>query len=304
MDCLAVGGSMPFSFNSILCNARTNVAETNAMPEVNDRITLAVPDADLVAESFKSIFDTEVVDDCPDEIAAARRVTLQWGHDQLELLEPRGEGSVAKFLEGGRGGIFAGGFSLDDPGALADHIQKRGIPVYEQGPDRFLILPEDCRGTGIILSKKVEHERVGLSDRIWQVTYAAPSLDDMVEYYCGLLNMKGLHTSIYHSETFGYNGGITWFEEVKQGNPLDSVEYLEPTDDQAAVARFVKRKNSGVYMCAIQTDDIPEIRKRVESTGPGWTESPELGGYIHPARLGGMLLGLLYFDKYTRPGVA
>jgi len=100
---------------------------------------------------------------------------------------------------------------------------------------------------------------------------------------------------------FGYDAGVSWFD-ARDGAPLDSLEYLEPTNQDAAVARFVQRNGQGIYMCAIQTEDIPEIRQRVEAGGPGWTHA-DIGGYIHPSRLGGMLLGICYFDKYnaTRP---
>ena len=272
-----------------------------AIPEQTDRVALAVTDADRVAGYFNAIFATEVVGDTRDDVAVARRLTLQWGRDQVELFEPLGDGPVAQFLKQGRSGLFAGGFALADPAGLASHVEERGIKVHEQGPDRFLILPEDCRGTGIILSRTEERARIGLSDSIWQITYAAPSLNDMREYYVDLLNMGDLYTSQYHSDLFGYEAGVTWFD-ARDRAPLDSLEYLEPDEPKEAVARFVARNGSGIYMCAIQTDDIPQIRERVEAYGPGWTHA-EIGGYIHPRRLGGLLLGLCYFDMYnsTRP---
>ena len=274
---------------------------TGMIPEQTDRVALAVPNADRVAGDFNSIFDTEVVDDTRDEVAVARRVTLQWGHDQVELFEPLGDGPASNFLKKGHGGLFAGGFSLSDPAGLAAHMPDRGIKVHEQGADRFLVLPDECRGTGIILSRKEERARVGLSDRIWQITFAGPNLDDMCDFYIDTLNMGSLFTSRYHSDLFGYDAGVSWFD-ARDRAPLDSLEYLEPTDMKEAVARFVKRNGQGIYMCAIVTDDIPQIKERVEANGPGWTHA-DIGGYIHPRRLGGMLLGICYFDMYnsTRP---
>jgi hypothetical protein len=268
------------------------------IPQQTDRVALAVEDADRVAGEFSDIFATEIVGDTHDNVAVARRLTLQWGHDQLELFEPLGDGPSAQFLARGSTGLFAGGFALADPAGLASHMEGRGIPVHEQGPDRFLVLPEDCHGTGIILSKAEERPRVGLADRIWQITYASSSLDEMSEFYIDLLNMSDLYTSEYHSDVFGYDGGITWFD-ASDGAPLDSLEYLEPTDLKKSVARFVRRNGRGIYMCAIQTDDIPLIREKVEAAGPGWTHA-DIGGYIHPRRLGGLLLGLCYFDAYNR----
>ncbi len=274
---------------------------TETIPQQTDRVALAVPNADRVAEDFEKIFSTEVVDDTQDSVAVARRVTLQWGHDQVELFEPTAEGPTERFLKQERSGLFAGGFALADPAGLAAHLEKRGIRVHELGADRFMVLPEDCNGTGMILSTTEKKERVGLADSIWQITYAGPSLDEMCDFYVDALNMSSLYTSRYHSDLFVYDAGVSWFD-ARDRAPLDSLEYLEPTDQESAVARFVKRNGQGIYMCAIVTEDIPQIKERVEAGGRGWTHA-DIGGYIHPSRLGGMLLGLCYFDMYneTRP---
>ena len=69
------------------------------MLEQIDRLALAVRDVDEAATSLNMIFDSVVVDDSIDVIANARRVTLQWGHDQLELYEPPGpDPLLASFL--------------------------------------------------------------------------------------------------------------------------------------------------------------------------------------------------------------
>ena len=57
------------------------------------------------------MFDAVIVDDRHDDVTAARRVTLQWGADLLELLQPAGRGPVADFIAARRIGAFAGGFS-------------------------------------------------------------------------------------------------------------------------------------------------------------------------------------------------
>ena len=140
------------------------------MLEQTDRLALAVRDADEAANSLNMIFDSVVVDDSKDVIANARRVTLQWGYDQLELYEPTGPGPVASFISSGKRGIFAGGFALKEPSILAEKIKQAGIKVSQQ-QDRFIIYPEDLRGTGVILSPIRDREKVGLIDNIWQITY-------------------------------------------------------------------------------------------------------------------------------------
>ena len=133
------------------------------MLERTDRIALAVADVEPAIESYRVIFDAEVAGDEKDAAAGARRVTLQWGRDQVELYEPTGDGPVARFLAAGRRGLFAGGFASADPAALAARLESAGARVHEQGPERFCVYPEDLDGTGVILTRSAERERVGLA---------------------------------------------------------------------------------------------------------------------------------------------
>ena len=267
------------------------------MLERTDRLALAVPRADDAVETYRQLFDTVVVDDCQDDDCVARRVTLQWGRDQLELFEPKGPGPVADFIDQGKRGIFAGGFSLTQPDKLAARLESKDVRVRQQGDDRYMVLPADLDGTGLIISKNVERERVGLGDKIWQITYAAPDLDAAVARYSDLFGIEEMFTNRYDSEQFGYHGAITWFD-ARDGGLLDSLEYLEPFDESKAVARFVDRVGNGIYMASIETDKIPQIRERVMSTGGGW-QGAEFGGFIHPRRTWGLLLAHVTYENWN-----
>ena len=267
------------------------------MLERTDRLALAVEDAAEAIETFRTLFETDVVGDVSDAVAGARRVTLQWGRDQLELFEPNGPGPVADFIKAGRRGLFAGGFALADPAALAGRLERAGIRVHDQGEDRFAVFPGDLRGTGVILSQRVERSRIGLADKIWQITYAVEALDDALGAYTRLFALGERFTNRYVHNGYGYLGAITWFD-ARDGGLLDSLEYLEPTDPAKAVARFVRRAGSGIYMASIETDDIPEIQRRVTATGSGW-EGTDFGGFIHPRRLHGLLLGLTSYERWN-----
>ena len=267
------------------------------MLERTDRLALAVPDVDAAISTYARIFDCTVVDDRRDVEAGARRVTLQWGQDQLELLEPQGPGPVLDFLQRERSGIFAGGFSLADPAALANRLEDKGIKVHQQEADRFIVFPDDFHGIGIILSRRVDRDRVGLSDKIWQITYAGPGLTQELDRCTDLFDLATRFTNQYTSEQFGYDGAITWFD-ARDGGLLDSLEYLEPTDPHKAVARFVKRNGSGIYMASIETDEVEQIKARIERAGPGWSGT-EFGGFIHPRRLHGLLIALVTYDNWN-----
>ncbi len=268
------------------------------MLDRTDRIALAVPGADEAAATFARIFDTIVVGDEADADAGARRVTLQWGRDQLELFEPTGPGPAADFLAAGRRGLFAGGFSMDDPAAVATRLERAGVRVHQQSSDRFVVFQEDLDGTGLILSKTAEHDRVGMADTIWQITFAVPDMDAAVSRYSELFGLGDTFTNRYQSEQYGYDGAITWFD-ARDGGVLDSLEYLEPTDPEAAVARFLRKNGAGIYMASIETADIPEIRERVTMTGPGW-DPTDFGGFIHPLRLHGLLVALVTYEEWNR----
>ena len=271
------------------------------MLEQTDRLALAVPDAEQAASGLNAIFDSVVVDDTLDSDANARRLTLQWGCDQLELYEPKGPGPVADFIDGGKRGLFAGGFALPDPSIVAARIEQAGIRVTQQG-DRFVVYPQDLRGTGVILSPTVpERERAGLMDKIWQITYTIPDLDEGVAFYSDLLGLEDKLTNLYTSEVWGYHAAITWFE-ARKGAGLDSLEYLEPYEHEKSAGRFLKRTDGigGIYMASVHTDDLPAIRERVMSTGGGWDGSPTGTsiGFIHPRRTAGLLLAVCNYDEF------
>ena len=269
------------------------------MLQQTDRLALAVADADEAATSLNKIFDSVVVDDIKDREANARRVTLQWGCDQLELFEPKGPGPVADFISSGKRGIFAGGFALEDPAAVAERIDKAGIKVHQQG-DRFVVYPKDLRGTGVILSSTATRgQRVGLMDKIWQITYTVPDLDAGVAFYSSLFGVEDAMTNLYSSELWGYHAAITWFE-ARKGAPLDSLEYLDPYEDEKSAGKFLAKTKDigGIYMATVHTPDLPEIKRRIEASGGGWegTANGALG-FIHPRRTSGLLLGVTYFDN-------
>ncbi len=269
------------------------------MLERTDRLALAVPDADAACATFRDLFDCEVAGEEADPAAGARRVTLAFGRDLVELFEPRGTGPVADFMSAGRRGIFAGGFALRDPAKLAAHLASHGIPVHAQSGDRFVVFPSDLMGTGVILAPVEERPRIGLADKIWQITYAVADLEEAVDYYGERLGIASLFTNRYSHRGFGYDGAIAWFD-AREGGLLDSLEYLEPTHPDKAVARFVLRQGAGIYMASIEVDDVAALEARVTAGGPGWDGSAGFGGFIHPRRLHGLLLGVTTFEIWNR----
>ncbi|PZC44393.1 MAG: hypothetical protein DK306_001857 [Chloroflexi bacterium] len=273
-----------------------------------DRLALAVPDRHVAAEAFAQLYDAAPVDDAMDPVFNAHRLTLGWGQDQLELLEPAGDGPVQAFLAENRRGIFAGGVAADDPAAVAAGMQTMGVRVQADGPDRFAVTPQDGNGVAIIISKHAEREIVGLDTKLWQITYAVPDLEPAIAHYLPLLGMDAMYTYRYASERFGYDGAITWFDSARDGL-LDSLEYLDANDPEKAVARFLAKVGQGIYMASIETGPgaLDELRTRVTSTGPGWDGSTDdILGFIHPLRQHGLLLAAVdsaaWHERRLLPG--
>lgn len=272
-----------------------------------DRLALAVPDRHKAAEAFAQIYDSEPVDDAMDETFNARRLTLGWGRDLLELLEPAGDGPVKAFLDENRRGIFAGGVASDDPAAVATRLESKGVRVQADGPDRYAVTPEDGDGVGLIVSKDAERSMVGLDTKLWQITYAVPDLDEAITRYVDQLDMGEMYTYRYVSDLYGYEGAITWFDTDRDGL-MDSLEYLDPNDPEKAVARFLGKVGQGIYMASIETGPgvLAELRERVSSTGPGWDGTDAVLGFIHPLRQHGLLLGIVdseaWHARRTLPG--
>ena len=269
------------------------------MLERCDRLAIAVPDRHIAAEAFAKIFDAMPVDDGFDPGFNANRLTLAWGQDQLELLDPAGDGPVEQFLREGKRGIFAGGFSSADPAAVAAQAEGEGLRVQASGPDRYVVTPDDGGGTGIILSARESRDRQGLNDKIWQITYVVDDLDDGVAKYSRIFGTGDLFTNRYTSDLYGYDGAITWFD-AQPGGLLDSLEFLEPTDPEKAVARFQRRGGPGIYMASVETDALPQIRERVSRDGPGWDGTDDVLGFIHPLRLHGLLLAVVDSESWQK----
>ena len=73
------------------------------------------------------VLGAETVQEDDLRLFGATRTVVQAGESEFELLEPAGEGAVADHLERWGEGIFAAGFSTDDPSGLARRMVDRGL---------------------------------------------------------------------------------------------------------------------------------------------------------------------------------
>lgn len=290
------------------------------MLEHTDRVALAVKDRKAAAETYAHIFDAKVIDDVDDALLGAKRLTMQWGRDQIEFLEPTGEpGPVEEFLREGKRGVFLGGYSMADPAALAAHIEKQGFPVHQSGPDRFVILPKDFFGTGVVLSKRVEHERVGLMDSIFQTTYVVKDQLAAKEKYTRLFKLEDRYSRFVASERYGYMQCNIWldrhFKNDCTDGLIDAIELLEGVpyknlsnsrlgpdniEESQAVVRFTERSGEGIYLISVISDDAREIVRRIMPDSPRPADH-QFRDFMHPRHLHGMFLLVTTYQVWNQP---
>src|SRR3990172_7137961 len=103
-----------------------------------DRMQLAVRDRVIAAATFADILGAKTVREDTVRALNARRTVMQAGESEFELLQPAGDGPVARYLEERPEGIFAAGFSTADPDALARHLASKGVRSEEEGGQLFI----------------------------------------------------------------------------------------------------------------------------------------------------------------------
>src|SRR5437870_11159641 len=126
-----------------------------------DRMQLAVRDCMVAADAFAEVVGAEKVREDELRVFNAKRTVVQAGESEFELLEPAGDGAVASHLERWGEGIFAAGFSTDNPGALARRMDVRALRFREEGGQMFSE-PDETRGMRTGMSRWIERARGGL----------------------------------------------------------------------------------------------------------------------------------------------
>jgi catechol 2,3-dioxygenase-like lactoylglutathione lyase family enzyme len=256
-----------------------------------DRVQLAVRDRRQAAVTFAEVLGAETVREDDLGVFAATRSVVQAGESEFELLEPAGDGSVAAHLERWGEGIFAAGFSTDDPPALARRMADRGLHFTEEGGQIF-VEPEQTRGMRTVITRSSERERVGLISSLYEVTNIVEDHEEAASFYADAFGLDASRFSPIESERWGYKGTLTLFDPPAR---LDRIEITQTTEPSLAMGRFFARRGPSIYMCYVETPDTGAIRERLETRGSRYTAGREDGGgnlFIHPTALHGMLMGV------------
>ena len=258
-----------------------------------DRMQLAVRDGSVAAETFRALLGAEPAREDESELLAARRTVVRAGISEFELLEPAGEGPVQQHLERWGEGLFAAGFSTDDLDDLTDRLSARGIVwTFERG--KVYIEPEQTPGMRIVLSQEPDEPgpSVGLVTWLYEVTNIVDDHEAAARFYASAFALDTGKFSPIHSKDYGYTGQLLLFDPPQR---LDRIELSQITDPERAMGRFAAKRGHSIYMCYVETDDVPGIRARLDARGARYAgradQSPD-GLFIHPSALHGVLLGV------------
>ncbi|TMG02060.1 MAG: hypothetical protein E6I09_11130 [Chloroflexi bacterium] len=256
-----------------------------------DRMQLAVRDCMVAADAFAEVVGAEKVREDELRVFNAKRTVVQAGESEFELLEPAGDGAVASHLERWGEGIFAAGFSTDNPGALARRMDDRALRFREEGGQIF-IEPDQTRGMRTVISRWSEREPVGLISSLYEVTNIVEDHEGAASFYADAFGLDASRFCPIKSEQWGYTGTLTLFDPPSR---LDRIELTQITEPSLAMGRFFARRGPSIYMCYAETGNTGAIRERLEARGSRYTAGRENGGgnlFVHPTALHGMLMGV------------
>ena len=262
-----------------------------------DRLQLAVPDRRSAAEGWIELLGAEPAGEDRVACLGAARSRLRLGRGWLELLEPDGSGVIADAV-GKRGAhLFAAGAATEDLDGLVAHLRGLGIqPVVEGGQAHVDPAAAGEVAFRTVLSPDESLERVGAVDFLYEVTLLVPDANAAVERCADLFALDASAFVPIDSAHYGYSGALTLFHRDR----LHRFEVITPKDLAKTMGRFFSRFGESFYMAFAETDQLASIEERAKERRVGHTAEPPLDQrkgaahtvFLHPAALGGMMLGL------------
>lgn len=259
-----------------------------------DRIQLVVPDREEAIRTWQDIFGAEKAGEDASLFLNAHRTTVRAGATDFEFLEPAGPGPVADFAQARGQGLYGAGFSTPNIGTMARHFDSHRVPFVEED-GRLYLRPGATHGMPAVISQDGSRERAGVIRHAYEVTNVVSDWQDTAAHYTRVFGLDPTRYSRIKSHNYGYDGTLTLFNPPHR---LDRIEITQ-TIAEGAMDRFYRRNGSSLYMCYIETDDVPALAERLEARGARYEHSdrsPEVGLFIHPSTLHGMLMGVSRTD--------
>jgi hypothetical protein len=256
-----------------------------------DRVLLTAHDAAAVASRWVQLLDAQQLREETVPTLVARRIVLGVGDAEVEVLQPTGEGPVARHLASG-GGPFAAGVATRNIHRMRRRFAEAGI-VPTQFGQQFLVdggrlgVP----GLSVVVSPHVERPRYGLLSNLYEVTHLTGNPNAAAAALARMFGLKPRNFVPIHSAAYGYDGVLTLFDP----DALHRIETINPFDRTKTMGRYFDRFGPKLYMCYGETDRLAELRERVKQHAANdWTgsDTDPNGLFVHPRALGGVMLGV------------
>lgn len=259
-----------------------------------DRVQITVNDRREAAEPWMRLLGAVVVRQDAVEGLAAERTVLRLGSTDIELLEPAGIGIAADHLSRNRGGLFTVGLATPDLGAVRARLDAQGVHSLALG-DQLYVASDwlGVSGLRVVLSPDTEPEPAGLASHLYEVTHLTHDYRSAAACLARRFDLKASHFVPIRSEEYGYEGMLTLFHPER----LDRIETVTPFDYSRTMGRYFSRRGPRFYMAYVESDRIATIRDRLREHAPSDWSGPRTEGtpdnlFIHPAVLGGVMLGV------------
>lgn len=256
-----------------------------------DRVQIVVPNREAATRQWEALFGAVKISDGESRFLAAHITTVQAGTSLFEFLEPSGPGVVQEWQRKWGQGLYGVGFATPDMDAVKRHFVSQKVRTVEERGELFLD-HDQTHGMPTVIVPETARDRVGTISHLYEVTNPVVDWQATSALYTRLFGLDPTRYSAIESKLYGYRGTLTLFDPPAR---LDRIEITETWGDMA-MDRFFKKRGPSLYMCYVETDDVPALAERLRAAGARFTDSedrpPETGLFIHPSSLFGMLMGV------------
>jgi len=122
-----------------------------------------------------------------------------------------------------------------------------------------------------------------------ELSIVVKDLEAAIERYAKLFNTK-VHKR-GESKEFGFKNAI-----LPLGN--GHIEFLEPTDPNKAVGKFLAKNGEGVYLVGFECKDVPGATAHLKSQGARVNGRNDIA-WVHPADAHGVFVELRHRETYS-----
>jgi hypothetical protein len=263
-----------------------------------DRVQLAVPEMSSVAGRWQALLNAEI--DTVDKVTClgASRTRLRLGTGFIEVLEPDGAGILSDAVANRGSHLFAAGASCLDVSGLEQQLAMHTKNLTIEDGQLFINGDDiGINGLRVVVSPHEERSAIGDIDFLYEATLLAGDSAKETAKFADIFQLDSQEFVVIESDKFGYDGTLTLFRK----DLLHRFEVITPLDPANTIGRFFNKVGPCLYMAFAESSDMLAIEQRALDRGDGLTvDRPGNRGsdktadqlWLHPAALGGMMLGL------------